>query len=171
MKLQSIPLRRLLSPRFVTKALHSFDKATTVIVSLSWGGALLVLLFALYTVNMAMQARQQVAEAESMEPNVPQLRQRPPTVSELEPLVKRLERRFTGVSFSLGNDRSLTVVSNDAGQFRTWLMVLGYIDTITPQYRWQIKSLCVGSLCPGTAPMRAILTVQKISFVIEKDDE
>ncbi|MDD3183233.1 MAG: hypothetical protein PHD48_10590 [Alphaproteobacteria bacterium] len=155
---------RAFVPRMVNRAVHTFDKATIVIVSSCWGGAILIMLFALYTINMSIVAKRQVIEAAAAEPSLPQLVSRPPELSELKPIVDRLQKRFPEISFSLGNDRALTVSAQQGAKFRTWLTVLSYIDTISPQYRWQIREFCVGGKCSSSIPMKAVLVAQKISF-------
>ena len=157
-------IARTLAPRFVNKAVKTFDKATIVIVSSCWGGAILIMLFALYTINMSVSAKKQVITAAATEPSLPQLVSRPPELNELKPIVDRLQRRFPDISFTLGNDKSVTITATQGSKFRTWITVLSYIDTISPQYRWQIREFCVGGKCGGSVPMKAVLIAQKISF-------
>lgn len=164
MKTQFVPSTKTFAPQILKKAVESFDKATMVIVASCWGGAILVMLFALYTINASVAAKKQVAEAAASEPSLPKMVTRPPEVAEMKPIVERLQKRFPEVTFSLGGDRSLGVTATDGSKFRTWLTVLSYIDTISPQYRWQIKDFCVGATCSTSTPMKATLTAQKISF-------
>ncbi len=157
-------LSSVLSPALVTKVVQTFDKATMVIVSVSWGGAVVLMLFALYTLNLSVSAKKQVAEAAAMEPSLPRIVTRPPEAAEMKPIVERLQKRFPDIGFNLAADQTLTVTAVDGGRFRTWLTVLSYIDTISPQYRWQLKDFCVGAQCAATTPMKAVLTAQKITF-------
>lgn len=155
---------RAFAPRLINKAINAFDKATIVIVSSVWGGAILIMLFALYTINMSVTAKRQVIEAAATEPSLPQLVSRPPELTELKPIVDRMQKRFPDITFTLGNDKTLAISAQQGAKFRTWLTVLSYIDTISPQYRWQIKEFCVGGKCSGSVPMKAVLVAQKISF-------
>jgi len=164
MKLGLVSLGKVFSPAVVGKAVQTFDKATMLIVSCCWGGALLLMLFALYTISLSVTARKQAIEAASLEPSLPQMLSKPPEVSEIKPIVDRMQRRFPDISFIFGSEQSLAISATDGAHFRTWLTVLSYIDTVSPQYRWQIKDLCVGAFCPGATPMKAVLTAQKISF-------
>ncbi len=164
MKRNTVLFSKLLSPSLVGKALKTFDGATTVIVSVSWSGAVVLMLFALYTLNLSVTAKKQAVEAAAMEPSLPRIVTRPPEASEMKPIVERLQKRFPEIGFSLAADQSLTVTAVDGARFRTWLTVLSYIDTISPQYRWQLKDFCVGVQCAATTPMKAILTAQKITF-------
>ena len=152
------------APGIIKKAIESFDKATIVIVSACWGGAILIMLFALYTINISVAAKKQVAEAAASEPSLPSMVTRPPEKSEMTPIVQRMQKRFPEITFVLAGDQSLTVSAIEGAKFRTWLSVLSYIDTISPQYRWQIKDFCVGGACSAGMPMKAVLTAQKISF-------
>lgn len=164
MKLESVPLRKVFSARLLSKVIRTFDNATMVIVSACWGGAIMLMLFALYTVNLSVNAKRQVVEAAAMEPSLPKMVTRSPESKEMKPIIERLQKRFPDINFTLANDQSLTVYTSDGSKFRAWMTVVSYIDTISPQYRWQIKSLCVGGACAGSIPMKAVLTAQKISF-------
>lgn len=164
MKYQLSSYAKMMSPGLVARALQTFDKGTIVIVSVSWGAALVIVLFALYTLNASVAAKRQMIDAAAGEPSLPRMSTRAPEVKEIKPLVDRLQKRFPDINFSLGTDRSLTVSATDGSRFRIWLTVLSYIDTISPQYRWQMKDFCVGVQCANSVPMRAILTAQKISF-------
>lgn len=164
MKTDSGLFKKALNPRFINRAIASFDRATVVIVSASWGGAILFMLFALYALNLSATSKQQVVTAAATEPGVPQITARPPEVKELQPIVDRLQRRFPDISFALTPDKSLAVTATDGSKFRLWLTVLSYIDTISPQYRWKIKEFCAGLRCNASIPMKAILTAERISF-------
>lgn len=164
MKKNAAFFTKILNPVLIGKVVKTFDKATMVIVSVSWGGALALMLFALYTLNLSVSAKQQVVEAAAKEPSLPKIVTRPPEAAEIKPIVERLQKRFPDITFSLSADQSLTVTAVDGARFRTWLTVLSYIDTVSPQYRWQLKDFCVGAQCSAATPMRAILTAQKITF-------
>lgn len=164
MKIDLASYGRAFAPGIVQKAIVSFDKATIVIISACWGGAIMLMLFALYTINASVTAKKNLAEALATEPSLPKMVNRPPEANEIKPIVERLQKRYADVTFNYGSDKSVTVSAQDGSKFRTWLTVLSYIDTISPQYQWQIKELCVGLVCGGNAPMKAVLTAQKISF-------
>ena len=164
MKIEGLSLAKLLSPRVLHKVVQTFDKGTMVIVASSWGVAVLLMSFALYTVHLSVTARRSAIEAAAQEPVLPKLVARPPEAKEIQPIVDRIKKRFPDITFSVAGDQSLTISTTDGQKFRTWLGVLSYIDTVSPQYRWQIKDFCVGMTCPASTPMRAVLAAQKITF-------
>ncbi|HAX91746.1 MAG TPA: hypothetical protein DCY07_06020 [Rhodospirillaceae bacterium] len=164
MKIEGLSWAKLLSPRLLNKVIQTFDKGTMVIVASSWGVAVLLMSFALYTVHLSVTARRSAIEAAAQEPALPKLVARPPESKELMPIVERMKKRFPDITFNVSGDQSLTVSANEGPKFRTWLGVLSYIDTVSPQYRWQIKEFCVGMQCSAAMPMRAILIAQKITF-------
>jgi hypothetical protein len=164
MSVDTSSVSRAFAPHIMQRAIQAFDNATMVIVGSCWGGAIVIMLFALYTLNMSVSAKRQVIEAAATEPALPRIVTRPPELSELKPIAERLQKRFPDIGFSLNNDKSLTVTAQQGPKFRTWLTVLSYIDTISPQYRWQIKEFCVGAQCSSSIPMKAVLLAQKISF-------
>jgi len=168
MILDFISIGKAFAPRFINKAIKTFDKASAVIVSVCWGGALVIMLFAMYTVHLSVNAKHDMVEAKAMQPSLPKLHKKLPTISEIKPIVDRLQNRFPKILFLLSRDLSLTVSSSDGNLFRKWLTVLSYIDTISPQYRWEIKKLCVGMRCHSSVPMRAVLIAKKITFTAPK---
>lgn len=165
MRKDYLEISKAFAPRFINKAIDKFDKASAIIVSVCWGSALLIMLAAIYTVNLSVDAKKNTIEAMAMQPSLPKMKKRQPRMREMEPIVERLQRRFPKILFNLGRDLSLTVSTTDGGMFRNWLTILSYIDTISPQYSWEIKDLCVGMRCPGSVPMKAILVPKKITFV------
>ena len=156
-------MAKAFTPNIMTSALQSFDRTTMIVVLAAWGIVFLFLLLALYTVNLSAVAKRDVAAAAALEPDLPKQIIEPPVAEEIIALTDRLKKRFSDISFSL-TASELTVQASDPSKFRVWLTVLGYVDTISPKYRWNIKELCVGIKCSGSVPMRAILTAEKITF-------
>lgn len=159
-----LPGKKIFSFRIMNKAIQTLDKAALAIVLTSWGGALTIMLFALYTLTLSMAAQRDVIDAATKEPFLPKIASRPPDYKEMEPLVDRLSKRFPDIAFALAQDRKVTVSAATGDKFRTWLTVLSYIDTISPALRWHIEDLCVGGGCASPSPMQAVLRAEKISF-------
>lgn len=163
-------ISKAFSPRVFNRAIQAFDKATIVIVASSWGGALLIMIFALYTLSLSATAKRETLEAAAMEPTLPKIVTRSPNKQDMEPLVQRLEKRFPDISFRLGTDRTLTISARTGNRFRTWLTVLSYVDTISPWFRWRIKDFCVGGSCSSGTPMIAVLKAEKSPSHYVKSD-
>ena len=159
---------RAFAPRMINKAMQTFDNASMVIVSICWGGALVVMMFAMYTVQLSVDTKKDVVEAMATQPSLPVMKKKKPKSKEIQPIVDRLQRHFPKVNFNLGRDLSLTVSATDGNMFRKWLTILSYIDTISPEYRWEIVELCVGMKCPGSVPMKAVLAAKKVTFQAPK---
>lgn len=151
------------APRFVDHALRTFDKATMVVVLASWSIAVVAMAFALYTVNLSVVAKREVAAAAAAEPSLPREIITALSDKELQPILEKLRRNFSDITFSVSGT-TLNVSTADVGSFRLWLTVLGYIDTMSPQYRWRMNEFCVGMKCGNNTPMRASLTAEKITF-------
>lgn len=166
MKTEGLSLTRMLAPRLIARVVQSFDKATVVIVGSCWGATLLIIIFALYALNLSVQAKKSVVEAAAQEPFLPKIVAKSPNAAEIGVIIERMKSRFPDITFALANDQSLTVSAIEGAKFRTWLTVLSYIDTISPQYRWKIKDFCVGMKCPVATPMKATLVAQKITFSV-----
>lgn len=165
MKIDLQSIKRSLSPVLITKALQTFDRATMVVVLACWGGALTLTGVALYTLHLSIVAKREVVAASAHEPGLPKIASKPLDSAEIQPVVDRLKKLYSEIQFSMSRDRSLTVTASDVAHFRTWLTVLSYIDTITPQYRWTMKEFCVGSRCERGVSMKAVLGAEKVTFV------
>lgn len=172
MKLAGYPfndLAKAFALRTVARAMEAFDRNTALVAAMAWGAALVLLLGAFYTLHLSVAAKSEVAKAETGEPVLPKVVRKPPTATEMTPLLQRLQKRFPEIGFKLSSsDQSLNVTSNDPNRFRQWLTVLSYIDTMSPQYRWSIREMCVGGKCSGSAAMQATLVPEKITFEAAK---
>lgn len=165
MKIDVKSIKNAFSPGIMARAIKTFDKSTAIIVMSCWGGAILLIAFAFYTLTLTMNAKREMSEAMAREPSLPRIITGAPDAKEIQPLIERLQKRYPDISFVFGKDKTLTVSTTSVGNFRLWLTVLGYIDTSFPQYRWSIKEFCVGMKCENKIPMKAVLTAEKISFI------
>lgn len=163
MALDAQLILRSFSPRIAAKALQTFDRATTVVVSACWGAAILMMAFAIYTTMLSVSAKRASDTALVTEPSLPKIVRKNIEGRSAQVMVERLQRRYPDVIFSLSNNQSITITAVDGGKFRQWLTALSYIDTISPEYHWSISAFCVGK-CPGNEIMRAVLTGERISF-------
>lgn len=154
---------KAMAPKFAMKAVQTFDKATMVVVGACWGAAILMMAFALYTVSLSASTKRAAEAAAASEPALPKITRKPMEMHDAQVMVDRLQHRFAGINFSLGSDQSVSVTTNDGAKFREWLNALGYIDTVSPQYRWSLREFCAGK-CQGNMLMQAVLTGEKISF-------
>ena len=164
MKLDIPNIGKAFSPRIMARAMRAFDRATMVVVMTCWGGALLVMMFALYTLVLSVNAKRETLEAAAREPSLPRIVKSAPEMAEMKTLSERLQKRFPDIKFNLSRENVLTVSASDVNNFRQWLTVLSYVDTFSPQHHWTIKEFCVGSRCDRATPMKAILSAEKISF-------
>ncbi|HEU0117820.1 MAG TPA: hypothetical protein VFR09_04230 [Alphaproteobacteria bacterium] len=155
-------IMKSLSPKLISKALASFDRAMTVVVGTCWGAALLMMAFAVYTMSLSVSARHAADDAAAAEPNLPQIVHKPIEQRGEQIMVERLQHGFPGITFTL-QAQALTVTAVEASKFREWLTALSYIDTISPEYHWTIQQFCVGK-CHNNEMMHAVLTGEKISF-------
>ena len=156
-------IMKSLSPKLTAKALQTFDRATTVVVGACWAGAILMMIFAIYTITLSVSAKRAPKAAIAAEPNLPIVTHKNIDQRTAQFLVDRLQHDYPGITFSLQNNQVLTVLAVEGSKFREWLTALSYIDTISPEYHWTIQQFCVGK-CHGNELMRATLTGEKISF-------
>jgi hypothetical protein len=148
--------------RFMSKAAHSFDRATVVVVSVCWGAAIFMIAFTLYTLHVAAATGNAAETAAASEPILPKVVHKPIDAHDTKPLVDRLQHRYPGLNFSTGSDNSIAISSQDGTKFHDWLNVLRYVDIASPKYRWTLKEFCVGK-CSGSL-MRAVMVGEVVTF-------
>ncbi len=154
---------KVFAPRMVTKAVQAFDRATAVVIAVSWASAVVVLAFALYTLNLSVSEKRAAEQAAAIEPKLPRIIRKGLDPREAQSLQSELQRQFPGLTFSLQSGQHLVVSSGDGGQFREWLSAISYIDTVSPQYHWVLQEFCVGK-CGARELMKAELAGERISF-------
>jgi hypothetical protein len=162
MNFDSKILLKAISPKLMTKAVQAFDRSTTIVVGACWAAALLMIGFALYTLHLSVATKLAAESALVAEPNLPQIVHKQIEPREAQVLVDRLQHLYPDISFAFRNNL-LAVVATDGSKFRQWLMALGYIDTISPQFHWGIQEFCVGN-CGSHDLMKVVLSGEKISF-------
>jgi hypothetical protein len=156
-------ITKALSMRFVTKAVKTFDQATVIVVSVCWGAAVLMMIFAIYALILSASTRRASETASAAEPILPKIVRKGIDVHDARPLVDRLQHRYPDISITLNNDLSVTIAADSGTKFREWLTAISYIDVMSPQYRWTIKEFCAGK-CMGGILMHALLIGEKVSF-------
>ena len=157
-------IRQTLNPKVSFQALRTFDKAITIIVSVSWTAALLVVLLAIYATHGALTFKRDQEKLLATEPALPQVTRNAPSKKELEALTDRLKKSFSGFNIELDRDQRLFIRNNDPALFRQWLVLISYVDTISQDLRWNLQEFCVGQQCPGNSIMSAMLGAEKIGF-------
>jgi len=163
MSIDSKIILKAISPKMIGRAIRTFDRATVVVVGVCWGAALVMMAFALYAVSLSASTRHAADALAASEPSLPKIVHKAIEEREAKALADQLQRRYPTINIGIGNDQLITITASDGNKFREWLNVLSYIDTISPQYRWSLRELCVGK-CIGSALMRAALVGEKISF-------
>lgn len=79
------------------------------------------------------------------------------------PSLDRLQRQFPDIRFDVGQNQTLIIKSDDGSKFHQWISALSYVDTMAPQFRWNIKEFCVGG-CGTQGLMRAVVEGKKTAF-------
>lgn len=154
-----------LTPRMIQRSVQSFDRNTGIVVSSFWVAALVAILLALYSLTLVAGAKKDIATAEVLEPSLPKMVVSPVEIGEVKTIVDRMQRLYPELTWTQATDASLTISANEGSRFRAWLTALSYIDTISPQYRWEIRDLCVGTKCPNSMTvMKAVLIAKKITY-------
>jgi hypothetical protein len=154
---------KFFSPRLVAKAVATLDKSTAVVISACWSAALVVLILAVFSVHTAVSAKKEAAEALVAEPVLPQITTTVINDREEQLIIDRLSHQFPDVKFEPGSGGSIVVKSDDGSKFHQWITALSYIDAMAPEFRWTLRTFCVGS-CNGQDLMKATVAGQRGTF-------
>lgn len=171
MKLDFAPVLKALSPSMIAKVVQTFDRFTLVIIGISWLVTIIIMLFALYTVNLAVSAKKEAEQALADEPALPVITRIPVGNSkEIQIMLERLQHRYPEVNVGWQNG-GLIITGANGSRYHQWLMAIGQVDTLYPQYRWKIKEFCVGATCGDNKPLMGIdLVGEKVSFQMPQDN-
>jgi hypothetical protein len=163
-------LLKSLSPDVFVKAIRTFDRVTLLIVSICWMTTFVVMTLALYTISLSVTARKAAEEALATEPTLPKIVRNGVEGKELQVMIDRLQHHYPEVSISF-QDKTLSITATNGDRYHQWLSAIGQIDTVNPQFHWNIKSLCVGALCGGQNIMAIELAGEKVSLEMPQPDE
>lgn len=153
---------KLLSPRMMSKAMQTFDRATTVVVSACWGATAFIMAAAVYTLILSVSARHSADDALVAEPNLPKIIHKPMDIKSAQKVFDRMQHRFPDITFTV-HGQDIVVASGDGGKFRQWLTALSYMDTISPEFHWSFQEFCVGR-CTNMELMHAAVAGDRVSF-------
>jgi hypothetical protein len=157
-------IRQALTPKLIRRVMTTFDKAMTIVVSACWTAALLVVLLAVYSTHGALVAKRDSEKLLAIEPALPQVTREQPSKKDLDPIVDQIKKRFPDFNIEQDRDQRLNIRNNDPSLFRQWLVLVSYVDTMSPGLRWSLNEFCVGQQCPGNSLMSAQLTAEMIGF-------
>jgi hypothetical protein len=66
---------------------------------------------------------------------------------------------------------TLTLAGNNGGVYHQWLMAIGQVDTLYPQFHWKIKNLCVGKGCGSSNIMTIDLVGDRVALEMPQIEE
>lgn len=159
-------MKRMFSGATLDRALRSFDKATALIVATVWTSAAVIIILATFAVFGAVKSKQEMTKLLVDEPAQLKIEFSPASSKDLQPLLDRIKKRYPDLKLELAKDGSMTIFSENPEHFRQWIFALNYIDSISPQFRWSIRTLCVGTQCSMKMIMHAALRAEKVNFVV-----
>lgn len=158
-------------PRFkvsvMSRAVQAFDKATSVIVLIIWGAALLFTVLAYSSVQRSLNARAELASAEASAPLTPKISMQPLAEATVAQIGERLQRRYGSQVQITINSGKLQIAAKDAAAFTTWLTAVTYLDVIRPDVAWKVEDFCVGASCPNNV-MNVTLVAQSVNFDVPR---
>lgn len=162
-------LLKSLTPKLMAKALQTFDRATMIVVGSCWAAAVLMMIFAVYTLRLSSIAHRDAATALAVEPSIPVINRNPIEKNAAQVILDRLKHRYPDLSFAMANGQSIRITSVDGSKFRQWLMALSYIEVIAPDYQWLLTEYCVGK-CKNNL-MNATIQADRVTFTAPDKDK
>ena len=151
-----------LSPNLLFKNLQSLERGTTWIIGISWLMAILLLGFAVYTLHLSKEAKQDVIIMTASEAKLPDIQHQTVNLSSDQTLISQLQKRYPDIHV-VGQETNLVITASDGANFREWLEALDYVDALAPDWRWSLQAFCVGK-CPGRDLMYAVVSAESIKF-------
>lgn len=157
------------SPRYfigdvMEKAFAALDKATMLIIGVTWLVAVVALGVAFIAVKQAGDLKVKVETARALEPALPKINRTALGKEQYEPLAARLRKQFPTLAFEVTNRPTLRVSTLNGDDFMTWMNAVSYTDSMVPAIRWTLSFLCVGGECPEEKIMQAELTAEIINI-------
>jgi hypothetical protein len=159
-----------LKPAIMAKAIKTFDRHAMLMISVSWAVTIVVMFFALYTINLSVSAKKEAEAAIATEPILPKIIRGGVGGKELQTMIDRLQRRYPEIRVTWQNN-VLSIAGANGGVYHQWLTAIGQVDTLYPQYHWRIQGMCVGKICTGNDIMVIDLVGEKIAFEMPQIDE
>ena len=163
MKIGHSALLKALSPRKMTRAIQTFDRLTLWIIGICWMVTLMSMAFAVYIGLLSIHARKDAEAALVAEPVLPIIHRTTVEGKELKTMIDRLQRRYPEVTVTW-NKGVLSLTAANGSNYRQWLMAIGQIDTLYPQFHWKVQGFCVGTLCGGKNLMGIDLIGESVTF-------
>jgi hypothetical protein len=161
-------LIRVFSPRLIGKALSALDKSTAIVVGMCWLAAVVMLIAASMSVHSVMLAKKEAADATIATPVLPEATTIGINAQDAQQVVGRLQRQFPDIKFDIDGNQMIFMSASEGSKFHQWITALGYIDAMAPQYRWTLRTFCVGKCNSGQDLMKASVTGQKMTFSLPK---
>jgi hypothetical protein len=161
---QVTEVSRYLSGSLLDKALMSLDKATLLIVGVTWLVALAAMGFAFLAVREAAALKVKAETARALEPILPKINRLPLSKDQYTPLMDRLKKEFPMLAYEITPAPTLRIYGNNGEDFISWLNAVSYTDSMISSIRWTMISFCVGSECPGDHLMQAELVAEAINI-------
>ena len=152
------------------KIVATFDRNTLLIIGICWSVTLALIILSLVTIRTSITAKKEAEQALIAEPVLPQVRHGGIGGKELQVMIERLQHRYPEVSVTWTNN-TLTIASPNGGMYHQWLMAIGQVDTIYPQFHWAIKGICVGKGCGSQNLMSIDLVGERLSFEMPQTNE
>lgn len=142
-------------------------KANALIVGvIIWAGGLGASVYSTSQLDDAIGRQHVVTTARALMPRPIGLRAKPVPSSVYKEIADTLRSTNETVEFQATSD-SLAIRTRDTGEYASWMLAITTAIAQAPDYRWAVKELCAGPICPG-APLTAEITAHQIQTEVRQ---
>jgi hypothetical protein len=162
-------LKRYASPQasedlnvFLEKLPQNASQTMLMIAAVAWSAAGASGLFTAVQLQQLTQLRSDLQNAEAVQPRVPQIKDSPIDAKPVKDFADNIKDIYTGLSIK-ANGASIEITGKETSLFGQFREAIGHVQNGGSGWRVSIESFCVGRECKGQQPLRAVLTVNKVS--------
>ncbi|MEQ9153473.1 MAG: hypothetical protein RLO06_18490 [Parvibaculum sp.] len=142
-------------------------KANALLVGvLIWAGGLAAAVYSTSQLDEALSRQHVVATARALMPRPIGLRAKPVPASVYKRIADTLRSTNEVVEFQATAD-TLAIRTRDTAEYASWMLAITTAIAQAPEYRWTVKELCAGPICPG-APLTAEIAAHQIQTEVRQ---
>lgn len=146
---------------FLEKLPQNAGKQMLIIAGVTWAAGGGLGLYTTVQLQKLTELRAQLADAESLKPIVPVVRDVPVNPEEVSKFVEKTKETYGGVDVK-ANGSAIVITAKSLGQFGEFREAIGHVQNGGSGWRVNVDRLCVGRECDKD-PLAAALKINKVS--------
>lgn len=145
---------------FLEKLPVNTSKTLLIIIGVVWAGAATMGLYASVQARALTELRAELADAESMQPTVPQIKNATVQKQEIEPFVAAMSEIYKGLTIKSVN-AGIAIEADSTSRFGQFREAIGHVENGDRQWKVHVDKMCVGREC-GRTPLMVTLKIAKV---------